>query len=92
MARYRCKPVEVEALRLSEVWECLRDGSGPSWVQDAHRNAKLHFEGQKQARIQTLEGWVTTPMASWLVRGALGEIWPVQDAQFEHKYEEIAND
>lgn len=89
MAKYRTKPVEVEAMRLTQVRELWRSGAGPAWLHEALGRGAVRFEPPGEATIRTLEGDVVTPLESWLVRGALGEIWPVQDKQFAHKYEQV---
>ena len=91
MAKYRCKPVEVDAIRFREAKQRVFDGGAPEWVRKAVDGHVVEFF-QHSATVRTLEGLVTSPLDSWLVCGALGEMWPVQDAQFEHKYEPVEED
>ena len=91
MAKYRCKPVLVEAIRFREAKQRVFDGSAPEWVKKSVDLRLVQFS-QHSAIVRTLEGLVTSPLDSWLVCGALGEMWPVQDAQFEHKYEPVEED
>ncbi len=84
MGRYRCKPVMVDAFQMSAV----DTGDWPDWAKEAMRESRLEImEGS--ARVKTLEGWVTTPLAAYLVRSEYGEIWPVQKRLFEAKYEKL---
>lgn len=87
--RYRCRPVEVDAVRATVVTDGVKDAM-PEWLVEAMSDGTVSLgESGRVVRIKTLEGHVVTPAESWVVRGALGEIWPVQDAQFEHKYEAV---
>ena len=97
MSRYRCKPVEVDAVPLKRAWSELLGpdaGTAEQWVLDSYNSGKFFFDGEegeepKNVLVVTLEGQVKTPLDSWLVRGKFGEVWPVQHLQFDHKYELI---
>ena len=93
MAKYRCKPVEVDAVRGTAI----RDGDIsqlPEWLHDAFKKGVVKKftnseSGESGIAIKTLEGTVFTSFDSWIVRGELGEIWPIQNEQFDHKYERV---
>ena len=89
MSRYRCKPVEVDAILLADVRTQMEDKTAPPWVLDAWAKEKFDFVSEHTTEIKTLEGKVYANNDAWLVRGQLGEIWPVQNSQFHHKYEPV---
>jgi len=39
--------------------------------------------------LQTLEGNASAAAGDWLARNASGEVWPVQDRNFDARYEPI---
>ena len=91
MARFRCKPVEVDAIQLRQAFFDVDDGIAEDWVAAAIRDKLVVRETipHVHVKVRTLEGWVATRLDSWLVRGALGELWPVQNRQFDHKYDPV---
>jgi hypothetical protein len=97
MARYRRKPVEIEAVQfgLAEYadnpWE-IRGGI-PQWLQDAAREGAVLPEFRSEdywyLRIQTLEGPIYAAPDDWIVRGVEGELYPYKPAIFAATYEAV---
>lgn len=94
MAKYRKKPIVVEA------WRWLYNAeqeSMPSWIEDAL--AKVWPEvgaifyatpavGDGLLRIQTLEGVMTAEQGDYIIQGIKGELYPCKPDIFEATYDE----
>lgn len=79
--RYRKKPIEVEAFRLTakiydmpEVW--------PAWARNALKRGPAGLW-----RVPTLEGEMAAKPGTWIVRGIVGELYPVQHEIFTATYD-----
>lgn len=95
MAKYRKKPVVVEAIQLKEdnVHEVLQlmnkyvDFSDPveSDIFYEYRKSVIR-EGM---RIHTLEGIMTAKIGDYIIKGAKGELYPCKQDIFEETYERV---
>jgi hypothetical protein len=77
--RFRKKPVVIEAWRNSD------EGEWPAWVEAAvtdRGHGGVLF-------IQTLEGTMEAGPGDWLIRGVVGEVYPVKDPIFRETYEPV---
>lgn len=93
--RYRKKPVAVDAYQYQgHTYEHRADW--PDWLIDAwntnpiHRGAVYQFHptsGGTALAVRTLEGTVVVSKGSWIVRGSVGELWPVRQDIFAATYE-----
>ena len=88
MARFRKKPVEIEAFRLGM-------DNMPDWFCDARSANQIttHNEdgrwrgGPDFAIIRTLEGEMRASFGDWIIRGAEGEIYPCKPRIFDATYD-----
>ncbi len=90
MAKYRKKPVVVEAMRFSElddVYE-LCDWCG-GYFQEAPINPRSNFEdtGPTGIKIPTIEGVMTAQLDDWIIKGIKGEFYPCKPDIFAATYE-----
>lgn len=89
MARYRRKPVEVEAWQ----WEgrFLVDGvnMSPPWMQEALADRTAYLEGKGELYIRTLEGVHHASVGDYIIRGVKGELYPCKPDVFEQTYEPV---
>lgn len=79
MAKFRKKPVVVEAVRWTGVnREQVEDfaGWGLAMVLDTH-----------SLYIPTLEGSLLASIGDWIIRGVKGELYPCKDEIFRLTYE-----
>ena len=98
MARYRKKPVEIEAVQygLAEYadnpWE-IRGGEIPQWLQDAAREGVIVPEFRSEEywylKIKTLEGDMYVAPDDWIIRGVQGELYPCKPDIFAATYEAV---
>jgi len=87
MAKFRKKPVVIEALRF---W----NGDGPSAINEC-----LKFLGDEDMGywsedngciyIITLEGEMKCSDGDWIIRGVAGEFYPCKPDIFEQTYEPV---
>ncbi|MBO4228040.1 hypothetical protein [Bradyrhizobium neotropicale] len=82
MAKFRKKPVEIEAVRwdgnLTTVEPLLIGASTPEVYQDL---------GETTLMIATLEGMMRADVGDWIIRGVKGELYPCKDDIFAKTYE-----
>jgi hypothetical protein len=91
MPRYRKKPVEIDAIRVTDAlkaakhsWEDL-----PDWITQAYENGAVLFLNDAIS-IATLEGQMRGDRNDWIVRGVQGELYPVKPDIFEATYEPVS--
>lgn len=102
MARYRKRPVEIEAVR----WDGTAAGATPiiNWIlsegstatyrcSDPDRCVSLEVEGETPHSlvIHTLEGAMTASPGDWIIRGVQGEFYPCKPDIFAATYEPVAD-
>ena len=83
MARYRKKPVIIEAVQFMGDKKFT---GVPKWLDDAHNNATITFDGDN-CFIATLEGVMTGNKEDYIIQGVSGEIYPCKPDIFEKTYE-----
>lgn len=88
MAKYRKKPVVVEAFQFTaQPWdqfpEWIREPKAPSVVYGDDKEG----EGGYFLAILTLEGTMTAHVGDWIIRGVNGELYPCKPDIFEKTYE-----
>lgn len=87
MAKYRKKPVIIEAFRF------CHDFAPGWWVAAITRNDvsiyKDEDSGLLYALINTLEGQHRADYGDYIIRGVKGEIYPCKADIFEMTYEEV---
>ena len=89
MAKYRKKPVVIEAVR----WKgepILFDV--PDWLIEAQDEKKIYFTARGNAVIQTLEGDHFVRKGDYIIRGVKGELYPCKPDIFEMTYEKVESE
>lgn len=91
--KFRSRPVEIEAVRLSwATWSevcafCTNPGFKGTYLRDGVPTEE-HTE-QMGAFIPTLEGVMLAQQGDWIIKGLLGEFYPCKDEVFQLKYEAL---
>lgn len=80
MARYRKKPVEIEALKLTHetYYDCVEFLYGHIYSMEPH-----------SITISTLEGNMKASMGDYIIKGVQGEFYPCKPDIFEQTYESV---
>lgn len=82
MAKYKSRPVEVEAWR-------LEDGAlMPEWIGKALLDDQLWRTGRGGAVVVTPHGRTTASLGDWIVKDADGHLYPVKNSIFVQRWEE----
>jgi len=95
MAKFRKKPVVIEAFQLTYGVAKGRE-KAPEWfVKKANENKEIKvfvtdkLEGSQYCEIQTLEGVMTANANDFIIQGVQGEIYPCKPEIFEATYEAV---
>jgi hypothetical protein len=91
MARFRKRPVEVDALQFepsptgpgAPLW-ALQD-----WLDEMGAAADGWFIAPDRIKIPTPEGVMTARPGDWIIRGIHGEFYPCKPDIFDQTYEPV---
>jgi hypothetical protein len=82
MAKFRKKPVEIEARRVGvEGWNSIANWCGGEILKDGKKFSCI--------LIKTLEGTMRADDGDWIIRGVNGEYYPCKPDIFEQTYEAV---
>lgn len=92
--KYRKKPVEIEAVRASDVIHAYNDHDDggapfvPTWMHEAVMGGKVQvfIDG---VVVMTLEGEMKGNKDDYIIQGVKGEIYPCKPDIFEATYERV---
>ncbi|MFI0900552.1 hypothetical protein [Streptomyces sp. NPDC020983] len=94
MARYRKKPVEVEAVQFTDMDSYLAIVAWwKTWkTETLDADEKFEFRGGPKPLmlVNTLEGWMTASPGDWIIRGVQAETYSCRDDIFRATYEEVS--
>jgi hypothetical protein len=90
MAKYRKKPVVIEAVHCSILhhaaghdWKAL-----PQWMVEAYDRGEILFLNHpSRIEIKTLEGTMTAEIGDMVIRDVKGELYPCKSDIFAATYE-----
>lgn len=89
MAKFRKKPVEVEAFQISMDTMSRRDY--PKWFSDAIASGKVYKTRTPSypiaCTIKTLEGDMNAYFYDYIIKGVNGELYPCKPDIFGKTYE-----
>lgn len=98
MARFRKRPVEIEAMQWDGTakgatalidW-MLREGATATYVcSSPERCAETGGDCPHSIHIRTLEGAMSAGIGDWIIRGVQGEFYPCKPDIFAATYEAI---
>lgn len=95
MAKYRKKPVVIEAFQFKPVWRKIGAcaDNAPTWFLKAECDGIAKVWGDDEVpycMIKTLEGNMKASDGDWIIQGVKGEIYPCKPDIFEATYEVAA--
>ena len=88
MARFRKKPVEIEAWLWDETKETFAalEGAGMEWGSyDSHETENY----VRNMHIVTLEGSMRAENGDWIIKGIKGEFYPCKPDIFAATYDAV---
>ena len=87
MARYKKKPVEIEALQFLDDVDRITELSNFIDNQDV----RVSYKDPKNPKllIETLEGVMEASVGDYVIRGVHGEFYPCKPDIFNETYEEV---
>ena len=92
MAKFRKKPVVIEAVQLTwGNWDEMCEFAGVGKLTDGKPEGKKDGLGL-QLLIPTLEGLMTAEEGDWIIKGVKGELYPCKPDIFEATYEPVDED
>lgn len=83
MAKYRKKPIVIEATQVTDEWF---DGAHPNPL---HLIGLLNDPVARVVRIETLEGTMVAQVGDWIITGVKGERYPCKPDIFAATYEAV---
>jgi hypothetical protein len=101
MAKFRKKPVVIDAVKWDGTEQCLNDVALPFLADgkpdfDHLPSDRMHVHkgigytpAMGQLDIPTLEGVMTASPGDWIIRGVQGEFYPCKPDIFEATYEAV---
>ncbi len=93
MAKFRKKPVVVEAIQFTEdfFWKCREEGATlfGKFTPYGHYHTERREIFNAYIMIPTLEGEMRADLGDWIIRGVKGEFYPCKPDIFEKSYEPV---
>lgn len=84
MAKYRKKPVVIDARQFTEEFDLMR------WCETVHTGSMLSWRFESgSVFIPTLEGEMRADKGDWIIRGVAGEFYPCKSDIFAATYEPV---
>jgi hypothetical protein len=89
MAKYRKKPIVVEAHRLPDPDDLGALNAFSAWIEEV---GFTEWESERHGEIviRTLEGPMSAAEGDWIIKGVEGEFYPCKDSVFQATYEAVA--
>lgn len=90
MAKYRKKPVVIDAWETSELLRCAREtwSELPETIMAIYETGGVVFE-TNAISIKTLEGTMRADKGDWVIKGVKGEFYPCKPDIFAATYEAV---
>ncbi len=87
MAKYRKKPVVIEAIKYQAE---LGNNRVMNWLAQQGASVKDWLFHDGEIIIPTLEGSMKASDGDWIIRGVKGEFYPCKSDIFEATYEAVS--
>ena len=87
MARYRKKPVEIEALQFLDDVDRITELS--NFIDNQYVRVSYKDPKNPKLLIKTLEGVMEASVGDYVIRGVHGEFYPCKPDIFNETYEEV---
>jgi len=99
MAKYRKKPVVIEAIQLNKDEESIRKVLQfmgqivdlKTTIDQEKFSNYCHYVNKRGLTIHTLEGDEVATIGDYIIRGIAGEFYPCKPDIFEKTYEKVGD-
>lgn len=91
-ARFRKKPVEIEAIKWTgDVHSLAQFVGSQNWTRADARDVPWTHEDDAHLVIwnEPEQAWIPVPVGHWIIRGVAGEFYPCAPDIFEQTYEPV---
>lgn len=93
MAKYRKKPIVIEAYQYEGDFISNGEFIAPSWIKGALDNEVLVYKEKDntppELYVRTLEGDMKCNYKDYIIKGVNGELYPCKPDIFEKTYEQF---
>lgn len=93
MAKYRKKPVVIEAYQYEGDFVSSGNWTAPDWVNEAYNNEILVYKEvdntPPELYVKTIEGDMKCNYKDYIIKGVKGELYPCKPDIFEETYEQV---
>ena len=93
MAKYRKKPVIIEAYQYEGDFVSSGNWTAPDWVNEAYNNGILVYkevgDTPPELYVKTIEGDMKCNYKDYIIKGVKGELCPCKPDIFEETYEQV---
>ncbi len=93
MAKYRKKPVTIEAYQYEGDFISSGNWTAPDWVNEAYNNGILVYkevgDTPPELYVKTIEGDMKCNYKDYIIKGVKGELYPCKPDIFEETYEQV---
>ncbi len=91
-ARYRKRPVEIEAIQLVRYSEAMAFSKAQAAIVNAFMGPDAAFTiwSNETVTIRTPEGDMKASVGDWIIKGVKGEFYPCKPDIFAMTYEPVA--
>lgn len=93
MAKYRKKPVVIEAYQYEGDFVSSGNWTAPDWVNEAYNNGILVYKEvgntPPELYVKTIEGDMKCNYKDYIIKGVKGELYPCKPDIFEETYEQV---
>lgn len=93
MAKYRKKPVVIEAYQYEGDFVSSGNWTAPDWVNEAYNNGILVYKEvdntPPELYVKTIEGDMKCNYKDYIIKGVKGELYPCKPDIFEKTYEQV---
>lgn len=88
MAKFRKKPVEIEAWQFTLMKDAQPQ---PEWLKAAFLDGTVFYQGgaDPYLTIETLEGSHRASLGDWIIQGVKGELYPCKPDIFAATYDPV---
>lgn len=87
MAKYRKKPVVIEAVQWNGEPNLWSDREKNKLIIDEYEEGNILIKSNEELKVITKEGTMTANKGDYIIKGVQGEVYPCKPDIFEETYD-----